>query len=184
MATAAKLLTAEDLERMPASEAPAELVRGEIIGMTPAGFEHARIAARISFRLSEFAGKTGLGSVCTAEGGFVLSRGPDTVRAPDVAFVSAERAARQIRPEAFFEGAPDLAVEVVSPNDPDDLVQAKVLDYLAAGARLVWIVRPRTATVTVYRSLSDVRVLTTAENLDGSDLLPSFTFPVRAIFEP
>jgi Uma2 family endonuclease len=177
------LTTVEELERMIRSEARVELVQGEIVTMSPAGFEHGAIALTIAAFLRAFVRQNKLGTVCAAETGFILTRDPDTVRAPDAAFVAAERVARQQRKEGFFDGPPDLAVKVVSPGDTDDEVEAKILDYLNAGTKLVWIVRPKTRTITVYRSLKNVRVLTTQESLEGDDVLPGFSVLVAEIFE-
>ena len=183
MATAPQRITAEDLERMPPDQSHVELVRGEILMMTPSGFEHGKVAARIAAPLGEFVRRNKLGEVCVAEVGFVLSRNPDTVRAPVGAFVSNERVAAQAHQVGFFEGAPDLAIEVVSPGDSDQDVHQKVLDYLAAGTRLVWVVRPRSRTVTAHRSLTEARVLTDADALDGHDVLPGFQLQMLQIFE-
>lgn len=168
---------------MPQHDQRVELVRGELIAIAPAGFEHGSVALTIAALLHTFVRQHKLGVVCAAETGFVLARSPDTVRAPDAAFVSGERAAQQMHKAGFFEGPPDLAVEVVSPGDTADGVEEKVLEYLRAGTRLVWVVRPRTATVTVYRSLKQVFVLTRGDALEGDDVLPGFAVPVAAIFE-
>ena len=186
MAVAMELVTAEALEQMPMADAHIELVAGEIVSMSPAGPEHGEIALNIGSFVREFLRKHRLGKAYAAETGFILSRNPDTVRAPDVAFVTAERARRQTRGyplgQGFFDGAPDLAVEVVSPGDTDEAVQTKILEYLQAGTSVVWIVRPRTRTVTVYRSLSDIRVLTDQDTLTCDDLLPGFSVPVSDVF--
>ena len=182
MSVAAATLTAEDLAQMSFGEQRVELVRGEVITMAPAGAEHGEIAGFTFGVLFSFVRNRSLGSLYAAETGFILARNPDTVRAPDVAFVAAERAAHQRGRTGFFEGPPDLAVEVVSPNDTAEDVEAKVLDYLAAGAKMVWIVRPRTRTVTVYRSLREVQVLRPGDMLDGGDVLPGFTTPVETLF--
>ncbi len=183
MAVSTRLLTAEELEKIPQSDAHVELVKGEIVTMTPAGYTHGKIALFIGAALLAFVRQNRLGEVYGAETGFILSRNPDTVRAPDAAFVSNERVARQKRREGFFEGAPDLAVEVVSPDDTDEEVEAKVLDYLQGGTRMVWVVRPRTRTITTYRSRTDIQLLTEDEILEGSKSLPGFSIRVREIFE-
>lgn len=183
MTTQTRLMTAEELERMPQGDAHVELVQGEIIKMTPAGHEHGEIAGAIFLRIGEFVRQSRLGKAYAAETGFILSRDPDTVRAPDAAFVTAERAARQTRREGFFDGPPDLAVEVISPADTVEEVDAKIHEYLQAGTRLVWVVHPRTRTVTAYRSLDNVRVLTANDALDGADVLPGLTIAVKEIFE-
>lgn len=178
-----RLVTAEELERMPQHDAHIELVKGEIVTMPPAGHEHGRVGQWLSWRLAAFVEQHKLGQVYLAETGFILSRHPDTVRAPDAAFVFASRAAQQKRREGFFDGAPDLAVEVVSPEDTVEQVDAKVLDYLQSGTKLVWLVHPRTQTITVYRSLDKVRALTLNDTLDGADVLPGFAVAVQEIFE-
>ena len=186
MAVDTELMTAEILDQMPATDAHVELVAGEIIIMSPAGPEHGEIALNTGSFVREFLRKHKLGKAYAAETGFIISRNPDTVRAPDVAFVTAERARRQTRGyplgQGFFDGAPDLAVEVVSPGDTDEAVQTKILEYLQAGTSVVWIIRPRTHTVTVYRSLSDIRVLTEQDTLTSDDLLPGFSVPVSELF--
>jgi Uma2 family endonuclease len=182
MTSATMTITAEELERMALGEQRVELVRGEVITMAPAGAEHGEIAGFTFGVLFQFVRAHSLGSLYAAETGFVLARNPDTVRAPDVAFVTMERAAQQRGRTGFFEGAPDLAVEVVSPHDTAEEVEAKVLDYLEAGTRMVWIVRPRTRTVTVYRSLREVQVLRPGDTLEGGEVLPGFAIPVEAIF--
>jgi Uma2 family endonuclease len=177
-----KLLKAEDLEQLPQSDSHVELIEGEVIIMPPAGHEHGEISLNIGSLLREFLRKHKRGKAYAAETGFILSRDPDTVRAPDAAFVASERAASQARKEGFFDGAPDLAVEVISPTDTDEDVEAKVLDYLRSGTRMVWVIRPRTRTVTVYRSLSNIRLLTEGDTLDGDDVLPGFSTAVKDIF--
>jgi Uma2 family endonuclease len=183
MAVQMKLLTAEEFEQSPLNEKWVELVRGEVTPMSPTSFEHGHFSIIIGSALHEFVHRHRLGKVCGAETGFILTRNPDTVRAPDVSFVHSERVAQRTRKRGYFEGAPDLAVEVVSPGDRDAEVQEKVLEYLQAGTQMVWIVSPRTETVTVYRSLAEFRVLTREETLEGGDLLPGFQLRVREIFE-
>lgn len=183
MTTGPKHLTAEELEWAPASDRRQELVGGNLVVITPAGFAHGRVAGKIFAALHTFVHANQLGETCAAETGFVLARNPDTVRAPDAAFVTASRAALQVRKEGYFDGAPDLAVEVVSPNDTDEDLHQKVLDYLRAGSRQVWVVRPRSRTVSVFRSFSDVSVLGEGDAIVGHDLLPGFSLPVEQIFQ-
>lgn len=178
MATALKRTTAEDLLAMTSTEGAVELVLGELISMPPTGFEHARIAGHLLAALGGYVLPSQLGVVLAAEGGFVLARNPDTVRAPDVAFMRAERVPERARREGFFEGAPDLAVEVVSPGDTDERVHAKVLDCLRAGSNQVWVVRPRLRTVTVRLPGGHARVLTGAHTPSGGDPLPGFELQV------
>ncbi len=183
MATQTGLITAEELERMPNEDAHVELVKGGIVRMSPAGTEHGEIAYNVVAALTDYIRQTRAGRIYVAETGFILARNPDTVRAPDVAFVSAERVARCGGTGGFFEGFPDLAVEVVSPGDSFDEVEGKAMEYLEAGTPMVWVVRPRAKTVTVYRSLSRIRVLTSVDTLSGEDVLPGFEVRVATLFE-
>lgn len=179
--TRRRSLTAEDLYELAVDEVRTELVRGDVVCEPPAGFDHGVRAGEIGYHLRRYLEDHPLGVVCGAETGFVLSRAPDTVRAPDAAFVSWERATRLAAPERFFEGAPDLAAEVVSPGDSGREVEEKVRDYLAAGTRLVWVIDPRRSTVTVHRPDAAPGVLTPKDVLDGGDLLPGFSLAVSRL---
>jgi len=150
--------------------------------MAPSGSEHVGIIIEISTPLHQFVKAHGLGRVLGTEGGFIISRKPDTVRAPDVAFISADRIPGGRLPKGFFPGAPDLAVEVMSPSDTAEELDEKVQDWLAAGTRLVWVVNPKSKTVAVYDSPSASRILHIEETLDGGELLPGFALPLRQIF--
>ena len=183
MAVQTRLITAEEFERLPFSERHVELVRGEIVEMPPAGYEHGGVGMSLAWRLGAFVEQNSLGRVYLAETGFILSHNPDTVRAPDISFVSAARVAQQKRRAGFFDGAPDLAVEVVSPDDTDTAIQEKVLEYLNAGTQLVWVVRPRFKTVAVYRSLTNVRMLTAQDTLDGAEVIPGLAISLREVFK-
>ena len=123
-----------------------------------------------------------LGTVYAAETGFKLASNPDVVRAPDVAFVRRERVEEVGDVEGYWPGAPDLAVEVISPSDTYGEVQEKVFDWLDAGTKMVILVMPRKRTVTVYRSLSDIIMLTEHDMLDGGDVVPGWKIPVRELF--
>ena len=158
-----------------------ELSRGELVPMTPVNYNHGKIVIRLGRMLDQFVQEHGLGAVGT-EIGFRLARNPDTLRAPDIAFVARSREPQGAAAEKFAELAPDLAVEVLSPDDSASDVLKKVEEYLASGVRLVWIADPATRTVTVYRSLEDVRVLTAQQDLDGRDVLPGFRCKIKEIF--
>lgn len=177
-----EFVTAEDLLRMPGDGLRRELVRGELRTMAPAGSQHGIVAMRIGRSLGNFVETHALGETFAAETGFKIASNPDTVRAPDVAFVTKERF-EQIGPtEKFWPGAPDLAVEVVSPGDSYSEVQDKVFDWLEAGTRMVVVADPCKRVVTVYRSLAEIRVLTGQETLDGGDAVPGWNLPLSAIF--
>jgi len=171
--TAAQLLEVSGLGR-------SELVRGELIMMSPAGSRHGAVLARLTGRIVSFVDEHRLGTVFGAETGFQIQHDPDTVRAPDVAFVRASRMPADL-PGGFFPGPPDLAVEVVSPSDRASEVLAKVQDWLEAGSAAVWVVDPHTRRVSVYRS-GEVVVLKESDALAGGDLLPGFSLPVAEIF--
>ena len=177
------LLTIEEFEHLPDDGWRCELVRGVVVREPPAGFEHGRLANRILYILTAFAEKHGLGEVLASETGFVLFEEPPTVRAPDAAFVAEGRVSSPAAP-GFGRLAPDLAVEVVSPSNTIAQIHSKVLDYLDAGSRLVWVVDPATRTVIVYRSRNEIRLLTGYEELDGGEVLPGFRVDLPAIFGP
>ena len=176
------LLTAEGLLEMPDDGHRYELVRGELREMPPSGHIHARIAGRVSSRLGHYAEANRLGEVYVADPGFLL--GLDHVRAPDAAFITAERVTDTGDRPGFWPGAPDLAVEVISPRDTYSDVAEKALDWLDAGTRMVLVVDPRCQTVTVYRSSSNIVVLSKDDAIDGADVVPGWKLPVRESFAP
>jgi Uma2 family endonuclease len=149
--------------------------------MAPAGSEHGIVAGRLHTRLGQHVLSHKLGEVLGADAGFLIGRGPDTVRAPDVAFVTAARLSEPV-PQGYFPGPPDLAVEVVSPHDRVCEVEEKVQDWLEAGCREVWVVSPRFRRITVYRSPTGIRVLSAGDMLESAELLPGFSCPVAEAF--
>ena len=179
MATTIQPITAEQLLEM-GNDQPCELIAGELVMMTPAGFEHGEIALNIGFLLKLHAGKNRLGKVVSAEAGFVISRDPDTVRAPDVAFVRRERQPKSA--SGFFPGAPDLAVEVVSPTDVQKDVDDKARAWLAAGTPMVWVVWPSTRSVIVHRAAQPPRILHESDTITGEEVLPGFECRVAEFF--
>jgi Uma2 family endonuclease len=184
MTTHAKLMTAEELERLPNDGWRYELVQGVLHKMAPAGGEHGAIAVRLTWRLAQYVEVNGLGVVYAAETGFRLASNPDTVRAADVSFVSQERMSAVGIGPGFGIGAPDLAVEVVSPGDRADEVKEKVHDWLDAGTRMVIAIEPRKQHVTVYRSRTEITELTISDELTGGDVVPGWAMPVSALFVP
>lgn len=173
------LITAEQLPEI-ARGRRVELVRGEVVEMAPVGLKHFGIVGLLMSWMGPFVREKKLGWV-GPELGCILSRNPDVVRAPDIAFVSAARL-RQADAEGFFEGAPDLAVEVVSPSDRLSETQEKIREYLAAGARLVWLVDPGSETVTAYHPLGDAHVYSGNVEVSGEDVLPGFAFRPTLLF--
>ena len=175
-----KLVTADELLRL-SSKGRYELIKGELIEMSPPGFEHGAIANQLAFFITGHALRQNLGRVLAAETGFRLSRNPDTVRAPDVAFVAKEHLPAK-PPKGYADFMPDLVAEVVSPSDDPDDVQAKMKEWLDAGVRLVLVVYPGSRQVAVYRSLREVTILTEGDTLTAEDLLPGFALPITSIF--
>ena len=182
MAVQPKLMTAEELLRLPRDGQRHELVRGELRTMPPAGFEHGRWTGRLDRSLGNFVEAHGLGEVVPGDVGFRLATDPDTVRAPDVAFVRRECLLAADRVTGYWPGAPDLAVEVISPNDLYTEVEDKVAEWLEYGTRLVFVVNPRRRTVAVHGPDRPLRLLTVDDTLDGEDVVPGWTLPLRALF--
>ena len=182
MSTEVQLMTADELLALPRGEFRYELVNGELKKMSPAGHYPGRIIMELASPLQVFVKKAKLGKVYAAETGFVLTTNPDTVRAPDIAFIRQERVAEVGRSKGFWKGPPDLAVEVISPSDTVGEVEGKVHMWLERGTRLVWLVSPKLCNVTVYRSLIDIETLTEKEILDGGDVVPGFQISVAEIF--
>jgi len=175
-------MTADELLRMPDDGFRYELVRGDLRKMPPAGYEHGKRAIRFGWKLIQYVEAHNLGDVCGAETGFKLASNPDHVLAPDVAFVRRERAEAAGNVQGYWPGAPDLAVEVISPGDTYAEVEEKVFDWLEAGTRMVIVLNPRRRSVTVYRSPTDIVVLSENDTLDGGDVVPGWKIPVKELF--
>jgi Uma2 family endonuclease len=183
MSVATQLLTAEDLWNMPDHGGHHELIRGELRLMSPAGFDHGSVSMNLSGPLHQFVRARKLGVVVTAETGFILTRDPDTVRAPDAAFVGQSRIPESGRPLKFWIGPPDLAVETMSPGDTVFDVDEKVREWIAGGTRLVWVINPRQQTVTVYCPDNTAKIIGVGETLDGMDVIPGFQIAVADLFQ-
>ncbi|MGQ0646281.1 MAG: Uma2 family endonuclease [Gemmatimonadaceae bacterium] len=176
----ATAMTAEELLHVNLPNKRTELVRGVLVVREPAGYRHGDVAARLLVAIANFAYAGGLGRVFAAETGFTLARGPDTVRAPDVAFISAARLPDPTT-RGFAELAPDLAVEVLSPDERPGEVLAKVADWLTAGSRLVWVVDPVKEQAKVYRADGTEALLLRSGALDGENVLSGFTCPLETV---
>ena len=175
--------TASELFEMPDDGFRYELVKGELRRMSPSGSEHGAIIINISGLLWQHVKSEKLGVCFGAETGFKIASDPDTVRAPDVAFIRRERIPESGIPKKFWRGAPDLAVEVMSPGDTRAEVDEKVGDWLQAGARAVWVVDPQRRRVSVYRPACDATELSEGDELDGGEVVPGFRCKVAEIFE-
>jgi Uma2 family endonuclease len=182
MTTTLQRSTANELFEMPDDGFRYELVKGELRKMSPAGGEHGAVVFNLSSLLGPHIKANDLGQGFGAETGFKIASDPDTVRAADIAFVRRERIPEGGIPKNFWQLTPDLVVEVVSPGDTYQEVEEKVEEWLAAGARAVWIINPKRRSVTVYRSLTDVTRLLEADELDGGEVVPGFRCKVSEIF--
>jgi Uma2 family endonuclease len=178
MSTVNRALTVGEFGALPAGDAGRhELVEGLVIREPRPGFSHGAAQVRIAAILHAFVTERRLGRV-VSETGFVLARDPDTVRGPDIAFVSRQRLSALDGLDGFPEGAPDLAIEIRSPHDSPGELRAKVADYLAAGSRQVWVVDTERRTVVVYAALLSPRTLHETDVLEGADFLPGFRIAV------
>jgi len=175
-------MTADELLAMPDDGYRYELIKGEVRQMSPAGSQHGKIAARIGRRLGRFVEENNLGETYAAETGFIIDTNPDTVRAPDASFVFQKRVETVGETERFFPGPPDLAVEVISPNDAYTEVEEKALDWLRAGTLMVIVIDPKKRTATIYRDLDDICILTQDQTIDGGDVVPGWSLALTDLF--
>ena len=176
-----KRMTAEALLARSSELGRCELIEGQLIEMSPTGESHADLAGEIGHFLRLHVKEHGLGKVYP-EVGFLLSRNPDTVREPDVAYIAKDRLPEARGPK-YISIAPDLAVEVNSPNDAAGDVAAKVQMWLAHGTRAVWVVDPKSQTVTTYHPDGSARVVHHNETLTGGEVLPGFELPLHKLFD-
>lgn len=175
------LLTVADLDRLPADAQRHALRHGHLVTEPPPGFDHGRVAVRVVCALDAWCLAQAAGVVVTCDVGFVLARDPDTVLAPDVAFLSNATLRRIVDVTHRVPGPPDLAVEVVSPTDRARLLRDKVGDWLGAGAERVWLVDPQRRTVRVFGGGHET---TWAQHhiLTDEALLPGFRLPLENVF--
>ncbi len=158
-----------------------ELVEGRIVQHMPTGRPHSRIEAVIAMFLGMWNRQSKRGEVHVGETGVFTSRNPDTVRGMDVAFISHERLA-SANESGFFTVAPELIVEVMSPNDSWRDVQKKLAEYFAIDAQMVWIVEPKSEQIYMYRSLTDLQIFAKSDTLTCEDVLPEFSLALHEIF--
>ncbi len=177
------LRTAQELLRLSTDPSHRhELQKGMLTSIPFAGYEHGNLTMALGSRIHRFADENDLGVTFAAGTGFLLEENPDTVRAPDIAFIHKQRLPGGKPPQGYFPGAPDLAVEVVSPNDSAAYVQDKVQEWLRHGTKLVWVVEPKTQTVTIYRADGSATVLQSDDTLTGEDVLPGFRYDLKSLF--
>lgn len=174
-------MTAQELLEYRHEPYQQELIAGILHEMEPPGAQHGAVLIRAGRILDAHVEAGDLGLVLGGDVGFRLASDPDTVRGPDVAFVSRERVEATGIPKGYWPGPPDLAIEITSPNDRRPAVERKALDWLAAGTRVVVVLDPPTRTATVHRPGAHVRSHTGDEPLDLGDVLPGFAPPVDSL---
>ena len=180
MTTKPKLMTAEELLLLPDDDMQRELIRGVLTEDMPPGDEHGVLVARISRIIGNFCEENDFGEVRAGDSGFVLERNPDTVRGPDVAWVSPDRLSAPV--VGFAELAPDLVAEVKSPSNSNREMADRAMMWLSHGTRMVVVADPVTTTLAVYRPGQPPQVLGEADTFDGDDVLPGFIEPVWRFF--
>jgi Uma2 family endonuclease len=174
------MITAAELERLTPPGKQTELLQGRLVVREPPGTWHGAVSARLTTRIGSFVERNGLGLVLGQDTGFKIASDPDTVRAPDVAFVARERS-DSIPDRGYAALAPDLLVEIVSPDDRPGEVLGKVGDWLEAGTRLIGVVDPQRQEARVYRADGSVSILARQDELDGEDVLPGFRCALKDI---
>lgn len=182
MSTQTRLMTADEFLELPDDGLRHELVRGEVVTMSLPGGEHGEVAGEFFRRIANHAKPAKLGKTYAAETGFLIERDPDTVRGADVGFVSTERLGAITNPRKHIPFAPDLVVEVLSPNDRTEAVEDKVQEWLTAGSKAVWVADPINRSVTVFRLGAAPVTLTENQEIGAEDILPGFRCRVADFF--
>lgn len=177
-----KLLTAGDLLRLSSQGVRGELLRGVLCETMPAGVRHGKTVVKLSVQLEGFVGPRGLGTIVASDVGFWLEKEPDTVREPDVAFISAQRLPPDEDVPGYFEGPPDLAVEIASPSDSPRQLFDKARMWISFGASLFLIVYPEIRTIDVHQPHSPLIELSAEDTLDGGQVLPGFSCTIGDLF--
>lgn len=176
------LSTAADLETMD-NNARFELVRGVLHEMSPSSFNSSLVMSNLALELGQFVKHHRLGSVTFAEAGYLLERNPDTVVAPDIAFVRIDRIPQPVPKRGFFVGMPDLVIEIISPSDEPAEIRRKQALYDRIGIPLVWWIDPDRRVATVHRAGRPVGHLTESDSLDGADIIPGFSLSLSQVFD-
>jgi Uma2 family endonuclease len=177
----AELMTAEQLERIHFADKSTELVRGRLIVREPPGSYHGKIASRLNIRVGTFVEEQALGEVFGQNTGFKIASNPDTVRAPDLAFVARDRLSLVLR-RGYAALAPDLVAEILSPDDRPGEVMTKIGEWLTAGVKLVWVFDPDRRIAHVHRPDGSLSIVGVDGTLDGEDVLPGFSCNLRYLF--
>lgn len=174
-------LTVEEYAALPDDDIRTELVRGVVIREPQPSFEHGRLQTRIAALLDTYIREAGLDLVAVGNFGVITSEAPATVRGPDAAVLNKSRL-HELHRTGFLRGAPDLAIEIVSPSNRPPEIPEKVAEYLAAGAQAIWLVYPSSTTVAVHTSPEGVALLGATDTVDGGELLPGLDLPVAKLF--
>ena len=180
MTTQTHLITAEELINLPRGRYRYELVKGELLTMSPSGEEHGAVTMNLSILLGQYVREHQLGTLYSAETGFKLESDPDTVLAPAIAFIHRDRVG--IRSTGYRTGAPDLAVEVLSPGDRKTKVEEKTSQWLTLGARAVWLIDPHDRTVDVRMANGERKLFKENDELTGDEIVSGFSIPLSEIF--
>jgi Uma2 family endonuclease len=178
-----KLLTADDLLRLHSEGVRGELIRGVLHQTVSVGLRHGEIVIKLGFLLTLFIKPLRLGRLVGSDAGILLERSPDTVREPDIAFISAEKLPLEVDVPGYSQVVPDLAVEIFSPSDSLAAVNDKALMWLRFGVQLVWVIFPESRTLEVHSASAPPVQLGEQDQLDGGAVLPGFTCQVSEIFE-
>jgi Uma2 family endonuclease len=176
------LYTAEEFAAMQRDGWRAELIEGEVVAMPAAFTDHGRTAMRLSALTAVYVLDHQLGETYTAETGFLISRNPDTVRAPDFSFIQANRVTISVLGPSWGGVIPDLVAEVISSSDRANEIDQKVQMWLTAGVRVVWVAWPQTHTIHVHAPPAPVQVLRDGDTLSGGTVIPGFSVAVSRIF--
>lgn len=183
IAAAPPTWTDEAFMALPQDGHQYELVNGEVIDMGKSGMEHGYVACLLVAVLTTYIRQQKLGAVCDSSTAFTLKNG--NKRSPDFSFISRDRLQGLRRPvQGFFQGAPDLAVEILSPGNTVEEIHSKIVEYFENGTRLVWIIHPEEKYILVYHGPEPDRLLRSHDRLEGEDLIPGFSMAIADLFEP
>ena len=171
----------DEYARLPDEGSRSELVRGRVVREPQPGLPHAALQVRLAALVKRHIDEAGLDVVCAGPAGVITSESPPTVRGPDLMVIRGERT-RDLHRSGFLRGAPDLAIEIISPGNAAAEIQEKVAEYLESGASAVWVIYPGRRIVAVHASLREARFYREGDDLPGGDLLPELRLPVTAIF--
>ena len=181
--TREKLLTADDLLRLDGEGVRGELIRGVFCETMSVVGEHGEIVMNLGGELRNFVRPRRLGRLTGSDAGVRLERNPDTVREPDIAYISAEKMPLDVRATTYYEVVPDLVVEVASQSDTLQSINDKARMWLSYGVRMVWVAFPNSRSVDVYESEDKVFTLSEGDTLDGGEVLPGFSCAVSDVFD-